>query len=330
MGVTEFFAQEPLLWSGYVSAIVTLAVQPWRRFQPTGSLADGCGVCAVVALVCALVTNEVPIRWVAWGVLVVSLSGWLVGASAVADNHHYLYVYWALALAVAMHVGGDQGARLLTRSAEAILATCFGLAVLAKARRRRYRDGSVFAHMVLVDSRFLCLARYAGGLDPDTRRRHLDARRRVTSFLSPSQTVIVPRRVRAVAIFLTWWAIVIEAALAVLYALPATEFGPALVTWRGGLLAAFVCSTYAVVAVPAFGQILLVIAMAADQASGLQVLYLALLISVSPLGWILSRLERTMLSRYSLLPRRGTVEDIAEIRKSEMTLVDGDQRRRAE
>jgi hypothetical protein len=261
-GLADLLAGPILGWMPQLTLLFLLANQPWRKHMPLGSASELFGRLSVVlAAVGLLIDNAAASPWF-WYALTATHMSWVVSSYFMADNHYYLIGYWCLAVSLALHVGGPHGEQLLARNAEVLLGLCFGVAVLAKLASRAYRDGSFFTWELVADQRFLPLATLAGRLTPELRRRHADARMRVLSGASARETAPIPLELRWLALSLTWWTIAIESAIALLFLLPIQTW-PALEWPRVVALSLFALTTFTFVAVPAFGQILLVMLLAA-------------------------------------------------------------------
>jgi hypothetical protein len=116
--------------------------------------------------------------------------------------------------------------------------------------------GQFFTLTLLLDGRFTDVAVVYGGV-PQTFVDYTQyVFHRVRIGMDAALPLPIPQRLLELARVLTWWTIVVEAALGLLYVLPAWR---AVGTVRDVLLIGFVASTYAVAPVIGFGWLLLML-----------------------------------------------------------------------
>jgi hypothetical protein len=223
--VHDLLSGSTLQWAPTVTLVFLLACRPWSTYPPTSWFDDFTGtIASVVAMVGLLFPNLATVGWY-WFILSMAHVVWIATAYIVADNHHYLFGYWCLAIGIALYTGGASGERSLASSATLLIGLCFLVAVLAKLTSRRYRDGSFFAHRLMVDGRFIALATFVGGVNAELREQHLAAVRRIRNGSCECQRVPVLTRLRRTAIVLTWWTVCIESVVAFAFLLPPTYVG---------------------------------------------------------------------------------------------------------
>lgn len=193
------------------------------------------------------------------------LAALLVGAAAVGhwqttDNHKYLLAYWCLAIACALSTS-DPGPSL-ARIARWLVAAVFALAVAQKLLASDYLSSDFFYFALLFDERFAFLARHLGGVSEFSRELNEAARRALVNYDSGLEAVKLASAsgtLPVVARLVTWWTVLLEAAIAAVYLAPKTA---RLARWRHPLLLLFVFSTYLFAPVAGFGWLMIVLGVA--------------------------------------------------------------------
>ncbi len=288
-----------LEWAPRITALFLLAVRPWRQYEPAGSLAYLLGKIYLVSLMAALLLPKIAESPIFWLFLTILHFSWIYLAYTVADNHRYLEGYWCLSVALALMAGGTQGARYLALDARLLIGLCFLLAVLWKVWSRSYRNGGFFADRLLFERRFLPIAYGAAGLTPNIQIKHREALRSLVGGETETAKAPVPKRLRCVAWTMAWWTVAIESLVAILFLLPL----PQLDLWRTAALGVFVMTTYLLVPVPGFGQILLLMALVSVEDIELRIFLLALALSVAVFAGIAHLLGKIVRRRMSRLQR---------------------------
>lgn len=266
----ELFRAPRISWVPMVTLVFLLAGQPWRHYRSAGSGARLFGLITAALTACGLIVPDLGYSPWLWLGLVCSYSAWIASVYYFADNHHYLIGYWCVAVALAL-IAHDPD-EVLRRSATVLVGTCFGLAVLAKMLNRDYRDSTFFTWLLIFDPRVRLLATMVGGLTSDVFRRHATAFGRIWMGVSPGESAEVPRSLRRLALGLTWWTVGIEAIVAAAFLWP----GDGLDSVRVTVLMAFAVTTFTFVAVPFFGQILLLMLLAATNSAEVRVIVVML------------------------------------------------------
>ena len=175
------------------------------------------------------------------------------------DNHKYLYVYWCLALALALRTAEPRAP--LAVSARWLVAICFLFATVWKLLSPDFVDGTFFHYAFLTDLRLQWAAELFGGLSADVsalNRRALDSVVGYSAQVSAADLQSSPR-VAAMARVLAWATLAVEGLVALVFAAPGRW---PLARLRAPLLVAFVLSTYALAPVIGFGWILLILGLA--------------------------------------------------------------------
>lgn len=175
------------------------------------------------------------------------------------DNHKYLIGYWTLALAIALHT--SQPRAMLERASSLLIGACMGLAVLWKLFTTDYTNGGFFEYEMLLDNRFANLAKLVGGLSAEQLKQNTAAVARLTSWLPSGNeaSLVSSDSVHRLAIGLTWWTVVIESTIAIVFLSPKTWRIAAL---RDPLLVAFVSTTYFIAPVYGFAYVLIAMGLA--------------------------------------------------------------------
>lgn len=199
---------------------------------------------------------------------------WLVGALAIAlvqlrdwaaiDNHAWLASYWSAAVGLSL-LARDRGGALRVNG-RVLIGVVFALATLWKVSGVEYLDGSFFHYSLLDDRRFEWVATTVGGVPRDVYDANVAAVERLAS--EPAGTTVELRdssRLRALAQVFTWYGVVLEAAISVLWLVPWRR--RSWVRARNGALLLFACTTYLVVPVGGFGCLLMAMAVAANPSS---------------------------------------------------------------
>jgi hypothetical protein len=179
----------------------------------------------------------------------------VVGDWPMADNHAYLMGYWLLAIALSRP---DDAHDTLARNARLLIGLTFAFASLWKVvLSPDYLDGTFFRVSMATDVRLEWFTRLAAGVDSSTLealRDHLEAGTALTG--APESD-----RYRFAATLATWWNILINVALAVVFLGP-----PRVRIGRNALLILYCAVTYAVATVDGFAWLL--ISMGVAQTSG--------------------------------------------------------------
>ena len=174
-----------------------------------------------------------------------------------ADNHIYLIVYWALAIALSLRAGDI--ARGLATTSRWLLGLAFAFAVIWKLLLSPdFIDGRFFRVTLLTDPRFAEAAMLIGGLSGD----ELEANRRALAPMPEGAALVEPLvvketpRLRLLAVVSTWGIVLLESCVAVVMLVPARQ--PFIISLRHVLLLMFCLTTYAFAPVAGFGWLLLV------------------------------------------------------------------------
>lgn len=204
-----------------------------------------------------------------------------------ADNHKYVSIYWAIALACARWVTSSQG-EVLACNARFLLAGCMFFATLWKAISPTYLSGEFFEFSLLTDGRFATFLNTMTPLDAEVIESNHKAYNAVRSGLHPPGSYVelgFAPSVATIALLCTYWTIMIEGLLALVFLLPASRVP----TWlRDGSLIAFGATTYFLAPVPGFGCLLMLMGMAQSKSTHTRLFktyfFLFVLIQAAPNG----------------------------------------------
>tara|TARA_R110002096_G_scaffold273422_9_gene467265 strand:+ start:43 stop:915 length:873 start_codon:yes stop_codon:yes gene_type:complete len=214
-----------------------------------------------------------PGLWIA-----VSSFIWIINATdwLWIDNHKFLMSYWVLACTVA--VLSKAPMQVLRWNGKVLVGLCFGFATLWKLLAGQYWNGDFMVYTLLVDGRMEFIANSLAGIPKAdlAQSRLLED----TIGLLPNEqlqtSLPITERLRFVALGMSWWTLLIEAATAVLFLVKS----PISNRWRDLVLLAFVASTYVFVPVLGFGYILTIMGLAScpPERTMIRTVYLAVLV----------------------------------------------------
>jgi hypothetical protein len=270
-----------------LTAAFLLAFPPWTQGFVRGGADDFVRRVYRVALLLAIAAGEVGHDWRLWAIITGLHFAYTLCIYAIADNHRYLEGYWCLTLMLGLAIGGVQGDDLIRRNATALIGLCFLIAVLAKLGSTGFRNGSFFSRTLIEDDRFLFMALTFGRMTVSQRKAHNEARQRLLSTAATEVSVVVPNTLRRVAIGLTWWTLMIEAVVAVVFLWPSE----ALVGWRVLVLTLFVLTTYLFVPVDAFGTVLLLMLVLGTNNPDLRVAVATIALALSVVTFVPTRIS---------------------------------------
>ena len=203
---------------------------------------------------------------------------------ASADNHKYLIGYWCLALCCAFTFSKSHQASALAITSRLLIGLCMAFATLWKLHSDTFLDGSFFEFVLLTDSRFQHVTRLVSDLGASS----LADNRELQDLLRygylrgielESVQLAGKSQVAMGAAIFTWWTLLFEAALAVLFLIPDTARTSRI---RNLALLLFGATTYAVAPVKGFGWVLMLLGMAqcGPHQRGFRLAYLAVFLLV--------------------------------------------------
>jgi hypothetical protein len=174
------------------------------------------------------------------------------------DDHVVVTHYWLLAIGCSLFAADPE--RSLDLNARLLIGLTFTFAVTSKLLWGEVLDGSFYRGILLIDERFIWLARAAGIEDPTNNHAILERAHDLGAV-----TLDGGERSRSVAAVMTAGTLLIEGSVAVTFLAPLRGAWRQLRTWS---LAVFCLVTYALVPVTGFGSLLLVMASAERRHDG--------------------------------------------------------------
>lgn len=190
-----------------------------------------------------------------WAGVMTLLAAWVIREWPFGDNHHYLFVYWTLAIFLALC--SQEPDRFLAKSARWLLVGVFLWATLWKAiLSPDYMDGRFYRVRLLTDHRFSELVQLVGGVSAEqmeSSRAYLEPPPYGRPVSAPP-VLVEPRSVVGLARLLTWMTVLIEGAVALAFLLP---WGRWTESVRSVMLLFFCLGAYAIAPVASFGAVLL-------------------------------------------------------------------------
>jgi hypothetical protein len=296
-------AGAPLDWMPQVMLVFLLCWRPWAAYSPRGSLAALIGMCQTVLVMLGLLAPSLAASPSLWVAIAAAQLSWIPLAYHAADNHQYLIGYWCLTVWLALRAGGERGSDILRSNATLLIGLCFLCAVISKLMSHRYRDGSMFAYLLLMDPRFLMLATTVAGVSAATQAAHAAASGLVRAEWGQVVVPISPRLQRT-AVALSGWTIGVEALIAAVFLIPAPGFEGV----RVASFVSFALPTYLFVAVPAFGQILTIMLAATVADLEMRTYLLSGAVALSLLTILPNHVMRLAQGHHRLQRREQTVD----------------------
>ena len=170
------------------------------------------------------------------------------------NNHDFLKLYWCLAVGLSLLL--TDPSKALRTNARVLIGLCFLFAFIWKAVSADYVDHSFFNYFLVQDSRFRLLSEFVGGLEHSAILSGQVERVAYTEFGDPTVSLPVPlaASVQWLAPAMTWWTLLIEGAVALLFLCPLRFRLSAL---RDPALLAFILSTYFVAPILYFAWVLI-------------------------------------------------------------------------
>ena len=201
-------------------------------------------VLSVLALVYAPLRNAPPL----WFLASALLGGTIYLNWESSDNHKYVIAYWCLTLCAVFTVSMERQAETLERTSRYLIGLCMLLATAWKAITPEYMNGTFFEYELLADDRFARFAEMFGGISATTLSDNRELRGLLLHGyergLDISRVMLeTGSHVRSLALALTWWTVLIEGLLAVLFLWPDSK---RIALLRNSTLVLFAISTYSV------------------------------------------------------------------------------------
>jgi len=137
-----------------------------------------------------------------------------------SDNHKYLIAYWFFTLYLALLAtkqNKDLFKDFCAQSARYLIAGSMLFAVLAKAIHPEYMNGDFFRFTLLMDGRFKVFTILLTEVDKSVLEANAAAMKLMRDSQQSEMLLQGLAEVNALALFLTWWTILIEAIIGVLF-----------------------------------------------------------------------------------------------------------------
>lgn len=186
------------------------------------------------------------------------------------DNHKYLFVYWCLALCATFSLPRSEWRGTLADTSRLLIGLCMILATAWKVLTPQYLDGRFFTFELLADERFAHFTSWTTGVSLEAlagnrELRELLVHGHLTGTAVSSVELTGGAQVAWLATLLTWWTVLIEGALGLLFVIPTARVAkqmPWLPAVRNTLLILFAVTTYSVAPVRGFGWMLMLLGLA--------------------------------------------------------------------
>lgn len=175
-----------------------------------------------------------------------------------ADNHKWLLSYWCLTLYIVLE--GESFKTNLAQISKLLIGLSFAFASIWKIRSPDFLSGDFFLYTIITDDRFKEFAAWFGGISIVELTSIKQSLSNLIHPLSGSIefSFIIPQSLIYVSKFITWWTIIIELLIAVLFLIPKQYSVHRL---RNPLLIIFILTTYSFAPVIGFGWLLLIMAL---------------------------------------------------------------------
>lgn len=209
----------------------------------------GVNVLCISAIVFRRLTRKSLLWFALTGVLAFSYSStWYI-----LDNHQYLIAYWCLAVACSLLTSNP--IHTLALNARLLIGLTFFFATLWKSISLDYITSSFFHSFLLIDGRFFGLTEYIGGVDSEALEMNMRVMGEYILYGNPLEVLTLENGVGVsrLAIFMTWWTILIEGLIALCFLSPEhLVFSK----WRDAVLLLFMLAIYPIAPVVGFGCVL--------------------------------------------------------------------------
>lgn len=176
------------------------------------------------------------------------------------DNHVFLLTWWCLTITLALVSRNGEG--IVKLNARWLVGLSFAFATLWKGLLSPdYMSGDYFYYTFLTDARFMPLGKIFGGMSGEDYQHNFQVMNQISHYLADVQTVELrgTDRLRWLTLVVTWWTVVIEGVLAVLFLAPASS---RLSRYRHATLLLFAWTTYLAAPVKSFGWTLTTLGLA--------------------------------------------------------------------
>lgn len=200
------------------------------------------------------------------------------------DNHEYLIIYWALAMAVALYSPTPK--ETLQKTAALLLGLCFFFATFWKVITPEFMDGSFFQFLLAGgDSRFREFSVMISGMNNEMISANQSTFYSIKegNFVDTFVHLEITEHLHLKALTLTWWTIILEGAVAFLFLVNAKMVSPYI---KHGALILFIVTTYPVAPVITFGLLLVCMGISQSKNHKIKFLYIVIFIFLHLLKFI--------------------------------------------
>jgi hypothetical protein len=176
------------------------------------------------------------------------------------DNHVFLLTWWCFTIALALYAEDTE--RVVKLNARWLVGLSFALATLWKGLLSPdYMSGDYFYYTFLTDARFMPIGMLFGGMSAEDYQHNFSVMNQVSHYLADVQTVQLKgtEGLRWLTLAVTWWTVLIEGALAILFLAPTSS---RLSRYRHAALLLFAWTTYLAAPVKTFGWTLTTLGLA--------------------------------------------------------------------
>ena len=234
-----------------------------------------------IALACTAIIypplKRSSIYWFIWFTFIFGVRCYIHWPSA--DNHTFLFSFWCLTLGCSL-LARDQE-RVVKLNAQWYVGLVFGFATLWKVLSTEYLNGSVFQFFLTMDPRFFEIAHLLGDYSSQMAVHNREVIEQMWTAVGVVRLGGAPDFILAQC--LTWWTLLIEATIAILFLVPNRY---RLEIWRHVVLQLFIVVTYPPTHIVGFGWILIILGWAQCQEDfrKIQVGYFILFVLLSLFG----------------------------------------------
>lgn len=217
----EFGSMDPRTWDTTLLEVVLAAtmvlVLSYGFQEPIFKIASQVTIFAFIIRP-ALIRNPLV-----WFILAAIATIALILNWTTADNHKYLFVYWLWVVFLAVAVRDEPLAeRILRSNARFFLVFVFLVAALQKGLSPSYMSGEMFEIKLLTDGRFQAFAQILG-VDPSiissAKVAFVQLKSPLSEFVDDTVVIESTDWVRTLAIWITWYDILIQVAIGALFAI---------------------------------------------------------------------------------------------------------------
>jgi hypothetical protein len=176
------------------------------------------------------------------------------------DNHVFLLTWWCIAITIGLFAADAKG--VIALNARVLIGLSFFFAVLWKGfLSPDYMSGEYFHYTFLTDGRFSQIGILLCGMTAEDYSHNYAAINQLANYTAEVHSVQLQGTdaLRTLALVVTWWTVLIEGALAVLFLVPIST---RLSRWRDAVLLLFAWTTYAAAPVKTFGWTLTTLGLA--------------------------------------------------------------------